>query len=88
MEKPTVSLRDWIYIGAGDSSIAAVVCHISPDGKSVEVVFDNNQPTNLTVKWVDGHWTFDDSPDHGGYADRYTRLAEFVSILKRGPSFS
>ena len=49
-----------------------------------EVVFNPSKPTNLNVVWDGDEWRFVESS--GGYADGYSRLTSYVSILKRGRS--
>ena len=78
-----VKLRNWISVGMND----AVVCHIykNEPGK-IEVVYldRRNRAINEDVHYKDGKWTFVYDGPNGGYADNYSRLGEFVSILRAG----
>lgn len=79
MDKPNIFPGDWIDIG----KIEAVVCQVGPD--DIEVVFlsgGSSKTTNKHARWVNDHWKLDDAP--GGYADNYSRLAQFRAILHRG----
>jgi hypothetical protein len=79
MEKPNVSLEDWIVIGNAN----AVVCNVFNDGPAdLEVVIlDKGTPTNFDVVWKNDRW---DIIGSGGYAAKYSRLAKYVSILRSG----
>ena len=82
MDKPSVSPGEWIWV----DGIEAVVCNVFSEGPNdLEVIFrsgGSSKTTNQNVKWANDHWVF--SPESGGYADNYPRLAEFRAILNRG----
>ena len=83
MQKPCVSAGYWIQIG----DVNAVVCQVFRDGPNdVEVVFlDKGEAVNKDAKWANDRWELDPNRDYGGYADIYSRLAYFVSVLRDGP---
>jgi hypothetical protein len=78
-----VKLRDWISVGMNN----AVLCHIyeNEPGK-IEVVYldRRNRAINEDVHYKVGKWTFVYDGLNGGYADNYSRLGEFVAILRAG----
>jgi hypothetical protein len=76
---PTVKTGEWIYVG----SIRCVVSTVRKDA-ICEVVFDPIKPTNRDAYWTGTSWSFTESEDFGGYADKYPRLNPYVQILKRG----
>ncbi|HWX13343.1 MAG TPA: hypothetical protein VNY06_00445 [Methylocella sp.] len=83
-ERPPINPGDWITVG----EIRAVVSAVrEPDNFSgdCEVVFNPQKPTNHDVVWTGEKWRFAERSDFGGYADKYPRLRQYVSILKRGP---
>ncbi len=91
VKKPKVNPCDWITIGKGTGLIDkldAVVCQVHDDSDyaDIEVVYldDRNRAINEDVIWDQSHWEFKNQGPCGGYADRYSRLAEFVAILRRG----
>ncbi len=83
-DRPTVKPGDWITIG----QTLAVVAKLRERGSfsgDCEVVFNPQKPTNHDVVWTGENWEFAKRRDFGGYADKYSRLREYVLILKRGP---
>ena len=82
-DRPEIKPGDWIRIGNTDCVVANVREHSHALG-DCEVVFNPSKPTNHDVVWTGGEWKFVESGNYGGYADKYPRLSEFVSILKRG----
>lgn len=85
--KPDVKLGEWITVGSG-SGKDAVVCHINtnPELGDIEVVYldDRDRAINEDVIWKEDHWEFKYSGPCGGYADKYSRLSDYVSKLRRG----
>lgn len=62
-----------------------VVANVRAEGDTLgdcEVVLNASKPANRDVRWSGNAWEFVPSGDYGGYADRYTRLAPYVRILK------
>ena len=54
-------------------------------GKIKVVYLDRkNKAIYEDVHYKDGKWTFVYDGPNGGYADNYSRLGEFVSILRAG----
>lgn len=86
-EKPIVSPGDWIRIGSSPE-VDAVVCTVYEDNQpgDLEVVYlsDRNRAINEDIIWRGAYWEFLKEGPCGGYADNYSRLSEFVAILKRG----
>jgi hypothetical protein len=84
--RPEIAPGDWLRIG--DSGKAAVVCqvHANPMGADVEVIYldDRDRAINEDVIWDGIKWQFKHPGPCGGYADRYSRLASFVAILRSG----
>ncbi|MBW8000857.1 MAG: hypothetical protein FVQ80_02390 [Planctomycetes bacterium] len=84
-EKPTVAPGDWITFG---NNISAVVCTIYENTSlgEIEVVYidSRDRAINADMVWRDGKWEFKSSEVCGGYADKYTRLEQFVSKLRSG----
>lgn len=78
-----VKLKDWITVGVNN----AVVYHINEkESNKIKVVYldGKNRAINEDVIYKDGEWTFVYDGPNGGYADNYSRLGEFVSILRAG----
>ncbi|MFH1522873.1 MAG: hypothetical protein ABIE43_03585 [Patescibacteria group bacterium] len=86
-EKPCVELGDWITIGQG-TGVRAVVSAVHEDNKmgDIEVVYLDYQKRaiNEDVIWKDDAWEFRTQDPGGGYADKYSRLSEYVAILRYG----
>lgn len=84
---PLVIPGAWIKIGTGYGlhGLYAVVCQIYNED-SIEAVYldDRNRAINDDLSWTGECWEFKNKGVSGGYADRYTRLKEFVSILRAG----
>jgi hypothetical protein len=85
LQKPCVAPGDWIHIGDMD----AVVCQVFQDGPNdIEVVFlDKGEAVKKDAKWTTDRWELDTDRNYGGYADIYSRLSYFVSILREGTQF-
>ena len=83
MERPEVKPNDWISVGTRD----AVVCQVFDSHVEVVYIDHKKQAINEDVNWADDHWESLHSTG-GGYADKYTRLAEFVGVLRRGRYWS
>jgi hypothetical protein len=79
-KKPEVSPGQWIKIGKRD----AVVCNVHADHIEVVYLDDRNRAINEDVGWDGSQWTFKRPGPSGGYADKYPRLYEYLSILRRG----
>ena len=78
-ERPEIKPGDWICVGNQD----CVVAYVREPGRVLgdcEVVFDPSKPTNHNVVWDGDGWEFVESGDYGGYADKYSRLNEYVRI--------
>lgn len=85
---------DWIKVG----NTYAVVCQLYKDNPAykdnpvfkdqsnrIEVVYlDGSRAINEDVHRVGNSWEFVIQGPSGGYADKYSRLSEFVSILRTG----
>lgn len=93
IKRPNVQPCDWITIGDGKNisgvGLDAVVCTIYNDikiGSDIEVVYldRGGRAINEDVVWKDEYWDFKHQGPCGGYADNYSRLSEFVAILRRG----
>lgn len=82
--RPEIAPGNWLRIG--DSGKAAVVCQIHADHAHVEVVYldDRDRAINEDVIWDGSKWQFRHPGPCGGYADKYSRLASFVAILRSG----
>ena len=82
MSKIQVKPGDWITIGL----INAVVCNVYKDNPNiVEVVYlDKNKAINDDVRYSSNGWEFRYPKPSGGYADKYSRLNPYVSILRSG----
>jgi len=95
-KKPNVRPGDWITIGDRKNIIGvglhAVVCTVYNDsriGGDIEVVYlDRSRAINKDVVWKKGYWEFKNQGPSGGYADKYSRLSEFVAILRQGRRFN
>jgi len=76
-----VKLGQWIRVGIKD----AVVCSIY-DEANIEVVYldDRDRAINEDAVLQNDKWEFKVSGACGGYADKYSRLNEYVSILRIG----
>jgi len=85
-DKPSVSPCDWISVGES-GIVRAVVCTVYQDSTigDCEVVYldERDRAINENVRWVGTYWEFDKrGSDYGGYADNYSRLQEYVGILR------
>lgn len=85
--KPDVNTGEWVSLGSSPRT-HAVVTEVYPDSEPgrIEVVYldDRDRAIQEDVVWEEEHWQFKDSGPVGGYADRVSRLSEFVAILRRG----
>ncbi len=85
-DMPVVKLGDWVEIGTSPPYVRGVVCSIYDDQRlgDIEVVYIDvrDQAINEDVVWNDNHWEFKSKGQVGGYADRYSRLNNYVSILR------
>jgi hypothetical protein len=77
MDRPPVKTFDWIVIGKTPCVVANLL-----EGGDIEVVHNREKPSNDNAYWTGSEWDF--RPGASGYADKYPRLAAFVSELKRG----
>jgi hypothetical protein len=83
---PKIKPGDWITIGK-DRGKDAVVCTVYEDHTlaDIEVVhIDGGRAINEDVVWSEDHWEFKNSGPSGGYADKYSRLKDYVDILRKG----
>lgn len=83
MNRPKIKSSEWIVVG----NIDCVVCSVrKPDHPlgDCEVVCNPDKPANRDVQWKNSKWVFVESGDFGGYADKYSRLHQYVQILKKG----
>jgi hypothetical protein len=81
--QPVINVGDWIDV----EGVPCVVANTRDEGHFFgycEVVCNPKKPSNRDVKWSNEKWVFDNPNDFGGYADKYQRLNNVVSILKRG----
>ena len=80
---PDISPGDWIVVDGIDCVVSKIY---SPDYQLgiCEIVCNPRKPANRDVIWDQDKWAFFNPNDFGGYAERYPRLAPFVSKLKRG----
>ncbi len=78
--KPEVSPGQWIKVGKRE----AVVCNLHADHIEVVYLDGRNRAINEDVAWDGNQWTFRRPGPNGGYADKYPRLYEYLSILRRG----
>lgn len=85
---PQVQPGDWISIGENYPYVNAVVCTIHKEkllGDDLEIVYlDGHKAINTGVVWKQNHWQFTNSGPSGGYADNFSRLSDYVAILKGG----
>lgn len=84
---PQTRPGDWVLVGHGKAVEAVVVQVYAAGNAQCEVVYrdDRGRAINEDVKWDGERWTFVSDGPCGGYADRYDRLREYVSQLRRGP---
>ena len=83
MSRPPVTAGQWITIGKPGHT-DAVVCAVEVDTCEVVYLDERNRALNEDVKWVDDHWEFALQGPVAGYADKYDRLRQYVSILRTG----
>ena len=79
-KQPEVSPGRWIKIGKTN----AVVCSVHTDHIEVVYLDDRNRAINEDVEWDSSQWTFKRPRPSRGYADKYPRLYEYLTILRRG----
>lgn len=72
---------EWVSIGR----VSAVVTTVY-DSLNIEVVYlnDKKKAINENAILKNNCWEFKNTGVCGGYADKYDRLREFVSILRQG----
>ena len=87
MANRKVEPGDWVKVSHRD----AVVCTVfeEPVDGDIEVVFldGRNRAINTEAVWRDDSWQFASDGPSDGYADNYTRLRNFVAILRAGNRF-
>ena len=79
--KPEVSPGQWIKIDKSN----AVVCNVHADHIEVVYLDGRNRAINEDIVWDGSQWTFRRPGPSGSHADKYPRLYEYLSILRRGP---
>ena len=87
VQRPHIKPRDWIWIGSNQGKRAVVSqVYSEPRLDRIEVVYLDERDRAICedVVWEEANWEFQHSGVVGGYADKYSRLSEFVSILRRG----
>ena len=86
-QKPDVKPRDWIRVGSvptKDAVVSRVYSQSYPRRMEVVYLDDRDRAIYEDVVWGEELWEFRHSGPVGGYADRHSRLSEFVAILHRG----
>jgi hypothetical protein len=87
-EKPVVKPGEWITIGKGHFGKSALVCNVYSDQAiaDIEVVYldDRDRAINDDVVWKEDHWEFKNPGPSGGYADKSSRLSQYVAQLRHG----
>ena len=81
MKNPVLKLnpKDWVKIG----NTYAVVCGVNEEEQTAEVVYMSSyKAINEDIVCRDGEWAWKSAGLGGGYADNYSRLSEYVSILR------
>lgn len=81
---PKVGPGQWIHVGPMHLGRPAVVCNVHDNHIEVVYLDDKNKAINEDVIWRNEEWTFKHDGPCGGYADGNSRLARYVSILRRG----
>ncbi len=94
-DAPKVKPGEWITIGEGPSILRPFTLHavvtdvydsLSADGGAVSVIYDDlGRIIYRDAKWTGTSWDFARPDPDGVYADKITRLALYVNILRRGP---
>lgn len=76
---------DWIKIGENLDALVVQIYEKKNFG-DIEVVYLDyrDKAINDDVIWTGEKWEFTHTGASGGYADKYDRLKEFVSILRQG----
>ena len=83
-EMPKVGPGQWIHVGPTHLGRPAVVCNVHDDHIEVVYLDDKNKAINEDAIWRSEEWAFKNDGPCGGYADGNSRLAHYVSILRRG----
>jgi hypothetical protein len=83
LKPPKVKPGDPIYV----NRIYCIVSRVYKNEKEIEVVFNPDKPTNDDVEWDGEKWIFPKTTDYGGYADRNSKLTDYVQLLKKGPQW-
>ncbi len=89
MNMPDVRLGDWIQVGKKkeiDAVVSIIYEGLSAHEGNIEAVYLDriNQAINEDLKWTGSNWEFAKKGLGGRYANKYPRLALFVSILRGG----
>jgi len=85
MEKIQIEVGNWIEFGKNQSGIVSKV-YQDRSLSDIEIVYldDRNRAINEDMVWKEGKWEFKYKGPNGGYADKISRLNEFVLRLRRG----
>jgi len=84
-EMPKVVPGDWISVGEGRGVDAVVSTVRANNQPPLGVVYLNRDRAIYEgVVWSGSHWEFAIQGTHGGYADKFPRLAEYVRTLRAG----
>jgi hypothetical protein len=83
-EMSEVKLGEFIFYGNDLLPKKAIVCRVY-DAENIEVVYLDyrNRAINDDMVLKEGQWVFKHQGPSGGYADKYDRLSQFVSQLRR-----
>ena len=81
-EMPGIEPRQWVSVGER-GYVNAVVCGVHNDHIEVVYLDDRNRAINEDVLWSGSYWEFKIEGPCGGYADKYSRLSDYVHIPSR-----
>ena len=82
-ERPAVEPGDWITVCV-NPGVNAVVCNVY-ENSDIEVVYLNGRRAiNEDVVWLNNCRQFKKQGPSGGYADKYSRLSDYVAQLRKG----
>lgn len=85
--RPLAAPGDWVEIELEESSVEALLCSIPTTSvvPSVEAIYmDADTHARLALlKWDTGRWALAHPKANAGYVDQYSRVAEYVVMLRQ-----
>lgn len=85
--RPPAVPGDWVEVDLDETSVEALLCSTPTTSPipSVEAIYlDEDTHVRLALlKWDTGRWALAHPESSAGYADRYSRVSDFVDKLRQ-----